>query len=631
MKLINFCMILYFGIAVYCKRDAWKGLDLSMVQCLRAIAHHIASLEKIYSCFRQSLYRCHNYHTSYSEYHLDFQLLCGVLNTGWNLRPFVWVIRVYKNFGIFLDFLDFHLPCSVECQKASVIVSSEKPLIYCGKRVPWDISVQGNMINVVYFSPFKIYQGFYFIMVYEAIDITSPDVTRHGHSFWSTGKQTVQYSLFGNRYAQFQYNMQNYHLIAGMLSKVCITVYHLKAYELEIYDGPGTLSSLITITDNTNSFICLSAYYGFVRYFLPDFSNETMNGKFNIINNLELQRKYFTWEARPTVFSSNHCRRTGSDKSSHMSSSQESGVQHCVWKFDVTDKLFLFDEIHINKITFEGMNHLSGSISEDICQYGGLHIRYMGKYRNYGKIISVCESNDYKVLLNVPHLYDVAQLFFIFTTYTPYTNGLVEVTYQMSSCSGYLYEIYDFQTDDFKNIYYVANNKWQKIHFDPFSKNQIFIFENIFQSTILHFPTCTEIWIQYHIEDIREMDPNEVKVIHRSLQLNDLFQTFFQGSQKSIISHWVLPLVPYPGNPNTDDYYNFEVNATTIENFPTDLSKEKRNLIVHNGETVNSFLPHLMPPLHRDMSELGVVPCGKESWTRPHGTTWGGNMPHGDP
>ena len=38
-----------------------------------------------------------------------------------------------------------------------------------------------------------------------------------------------------------------------------------------------------------------------------------------------------------------------------------------------------------------------------------------------------------------------------------------------------------------------------------------------------------------------------------------------------------------------------------------------------------------MPPLHRDTSELGVVPCGKEIWTRPHGTTRGGKTLHGDP
>ena len=36
-----------------------------------------------------------------------------------------------------------------------------------------------------------------------------------------------------------------------------------------------------------------------------------------------------------------------------------------------------------------------------------------------------------------------------------------------------------------------------------------------------------------------------------------------------------------------------------------------------------------MPPLHRDTSELGVVLYGKESWTRPHGTTWGENGTRG--
>ena len=39
----------------------------------------------------------------------------------------------------------------------------------------------------------------------------------------------------------------------------------------------------------------------------------------------------------------------------------------------------------------------------------------------------------------------------------------------------------------------------------------------------------------------------------------------------------------------------------------------------------------LMPPLHRDTSELGVVPCGKEIWTRPHGTTRGEKRHTGTP
>ena len=39
----------------------------------------------------------------------------------------------------------------------------------------------------------------------------------------------------------------------------------------------------------------------------------------------------------------------------------------------------------------------------------------------------------------------------------------------------------------------------------------------------------------------------------------------------------------------------------------------------------------LMPPLHRDRSELGVVPCGKTNWIRPHGTTRGEKRHTGTP
>ena len=57
------------------------------------------------------------------------------------------------------------------------------------------------------------------------------------------------------------------------------------------------------------------------------------------------------------------------------------------------------------------------------------------------------------------------------------------------------------------------------------------------------------------------------------------------------------------------------------DDFPENCARNKDNA---NGWDV-------MPPLHRDTSELGVVLCGKEIWTRPHGTTRGEKTPHGDP
>ena len=66
----------------------------------------------------------------------------------------------------------------------------------------------------------------------------------------------------------------------------------------------------------------------------------------------------------------------------------------------------------------------------------------------------------------------------------------------------------------------------------------------------------------------------------------------------------------------------------------TDVMKHCRNIKYLDAfrcikkEDMYSFL---MPPLHRDTSELGVVPCGKEIWTRPHGTTRGEKRHTGTP
>ena len=109
----------------------------------------------------------------------DKQPVCGFLNTGMQLLPYYWMFKVHSQFGVHVTLLQFHLPSTVSCHQGAVLVGvSRDPnteVKYCGKRTPWTMAYHRSYVYVTVLTPKinKIPYGFYFKMIYEAIDVKS--------------------------------------------------------------------------------------------------------------------------------------------------------------------------------------------------------------------------------------------------------------------------------------------------------------------------------------------------------------------------------------------------------------------------------------------------------------------------
>ena len=339
---------------------------------------------------------------------------------------------------------------------------------------------------------------------------------------------------------------------------------------IKLYNGPGPLAELIKFSNKTT---CLSGYYGFIKY-MPQIINVNTLNKSYTIEQTSLQ---FTWFSQPVEELSKHCQLDSTETGFHMRSIQHHGIVHCVWNFDVAaQNLYMYDEIYLNRIFFYGVNHLSGSLSDEICQYGGLYIRYIGQNNSHGTIITLCENNEYKVKLNVPHLHNVTELFFIFSSYHPYSSGLVDISYEMTSCTGFHYEIYNCNDNGFQHTYFVANGTWHKNA----------LLGGVPVGNLLHIPgplylpTCTEIWLLNNLDNTAQT----VKCL-----LNKYFQFALVGTFRSLISHWVLSPVPIPSVRNTD----FILHASTMSSFPINTLPFYQTINVAHNQTADICLPHL--------------------------------------
>ena len=239
MRTELFVVVCIFAARTYSRYSGslWTGLDTSLAKCLNVLQNYVADLNVMQVCYKSSLYRCTRHYNLLAEGHVDFQPLCGVLNSGVEVHPTKWTIRVYTNFVIFMRFFHFNLPCTVKCQKASLKLWSQLYLIYCGRMMPWNISIQHHTVLLEYKSDY-VYPGFHFTMVYEVIDLTSPviaiQVNKINIQRWNefTNARWIfvpdSISTFGNIYSKLAPNTRNFHLKADELLRVCIEVTQAK-------------------------------------------------------------------------------------------------------------------------------------------------------------------------------------------------------------------------------------------------------------------------------------------------------------------------------------------------------------------------------------------------------------------
>ena len=112
-------------------------------------------------------------------HYAEIRPLCGVINTGNQLKAHTWHIAVPFTFSLYINFLHFYLPMSPNCKFGTrvlltVINKDSEPTvyIYCGHRVPWDISFLLSRVIINCSTEYDTPAGFYFLVTFQAFDST---------------------------------------------------------------------------------------------------------------------------------------------------------------------------------------------------------------------------------------------------------------------------------------------------------------------------------------------------------------------------------------------------------------------------------------------------------------------------
>ena len=110
------CSMLIFAHSSHSYPERWHPLS----KCIDETATLTSNIAEIHGCWLQSTARCLKNHASDRGPFFEQQMLCGVLNPGYRLRSDSWRIKVYRQYGISVHILSFHLPSTHRCEKASL-------------------------------------------------------------------------------------------------------------------------------------------------------------------------------------------------------------------------------------------------------------------------------------------------------------------------------------------------------------------------------------------------------------------------------------------------------------------------------------------------------------------------------
>ena len=205
---IIFMLVLYISAVNADNTKIHDHLMYSFSQCIDRPTTVRTALSQLYVCWKTSLYKCVQRRQAPPSLLIEHQPICGVLQSGIQVQPAVWTCKVYHGFAIYVDFLEFYLPCSTNCAKASLYLTYSDTIAfhYCGKRQPWGIGVDASLLQIKYKQLSYTYRSFHFSLTYEAVDIKSPlvSVTQISHVALDVAYQ-IHFLTFGNVYSYSAY------------------------------------------------------------------------------------------------------------------------------------------------------------------------------------------------------------------------------------------------------------------------------------------------------------------------------------------------------------------------------------------------------------------------------------------
>ena len=158
--------------------------------------------------------------------------------------------------------------------------------MYCGKRAPWKLAFTSSSIILDVFST-NIFDEFFFILTYEAIDHTLTEIkklqTKFVH-FMLGDRRTIAltHSPYGDDAQYMRQDIVLFYFISHVLHSICIN-FTPDAYSV-LYNGPGEMSHQVKFTEEQfgrNVSYCFSKFLG--TALLPSSNKSfTWNTKFNI-------------------------------------------------------------------------------------------------------------------------------------------------------------------------------------------------------------------------------------------------------------------------------------------------------------------------------------------------------------
>ena len=489
-----------------------KKLHNQLYWCQNKSSSLLSGIAQLLSCLTSSVFRCLLFHEPNARHQEVTELCCGVINSGHQIKPNTWHIAVHNQYGLYIDFLHFHLPNSPRCmsvatvsiKSVSTLLSEQSMHTYCGHRMPWFISFPHSQAKVLCSDEYNTPRGFHFVMTFQAFDSKLPSVSLvqlTEHELYLEAFTFASLAI-GQALSSDETEIQ-LHIVIMPYNKIVIYIFSLSAFSLlKIYDGPGSLSPQIPTRE---SWVELSSYQGFLKYTTRIHDNITDAYTFaqtvSIIDPLLLNwTGNFQYYKEDEFFKDYSELFNNSRKCLYSTVHQLQGTSGRCWLFN------RIDSITVHQMTFTGVNmlrHGPSSISSS-CQYGGLFVYLVNAFSNVNdhslNYVTLCTNVSDKIIFplnNTDHLDDHNDekkdyFIVIFITFEGYSNGYIDLTFgEDQECFG-------------SNIIISRGLYGSKIlsHWDDFSVSDGSILDNIDNLNLKERTTimCRDVWLLNEID-----------------------------------------------------------------------------------------------------------------------------------
>ena len=161
----------------------YVGIRYQLHRCLCDSYSLPSCLTQQQACLQSSIFSCLLFHKPLAEHHAEIRPLCGVINTGYQLKAHTWHIAVPSTFCLYINFLHFYLPMSPNCKFGTRVLlkvfnKDSEPTVYtyCGHCVAWYMSFLLSQVIINCSTEYDTPPGFYFVVTFQSFDSTLPSI-----------------------------------------------------------------------------------------------------------------------------------------------------------------------------------------------------------------------------------------------------------------------------------------------------------------------------------------------------------------------------------------------------------------------------------------------------------------------